>query len=420
MSETKPFDIPKRLVWEAYQRVKANKGAAGVDGQSIDVFDQDMTNNLYRLWNRLSSGSYFPTPVRAVPIPKKSGGERMLGVPTVADRIAQTVVTLMLEPHLEPHFHEDSYGYRPSRSAHQALTVTRKRCWEHDWVLEYDIRGLFDNLDHNLLFKALRWHTDEKWILLYVGRWLTTPMQSQDGTLVSRDRGTPQGGPLSPLLSNLFLHYALDSWLVRTHPEVPFCRYADDGVLHCQSLAHANSLREQLSARLAVCGLELHPDKTRVVYCKDANRKQAHDVIQFDFLGFTFRPRMAINRRGRVFLSFSPALSRAALKDMRQTVRRWRLQLRSDLSLEELGQLYSPVIRGWMSYYTCFRPSEFQKVSEHLDRFLIRWAMRKFKRLKGHWLRALRWLRAQAQSQPGLFPHWGAVGRFRVGSMGAR
>lgn len=232
MSQTKPFDIPKRLVWEAYQRVKANKGAAGVDGQSLDEFDQDLTNNLYRLWNRLSSGSYFPAPVRAVPIPKKSGGERMLGVPTVADRIAQTVVTLVLGPQLEPHFHEDSYGYRPGRSAHQALTVTRQRCWEHDWVLEYDIRGLFDNLDHNLLFKALRRHTNEKWILLYVGRWLTAPMQSQDGTLVSRDKGTPQGGPLSPLLSNLFLHYALDSWLVRTHPEVPFCRYADDGVLH--------------------------------------------------------------------------------------------------------------------------------------------------------------------------------------------
>jgi RNA-directed DNA polymerase len=344
----------------------------------------------------------------------------MLGVPTVADRIAQTVVTLALEPQLEPHFHEDSYGYRPRRSAHQALTVTRQRCWDHDWVLEYDIRGLFDNIDHNLLFKALRRHTDEKWILLYVSRWLTTPMQSQDGTLVLRNKGTPQGGPLSPLLANLFMHYALDSWLVRTHPQVPFCRYADDGVIHCQSLAHANNLREQLSARLAVCGLELHPDKTRVVYCKDANRKQAHDAIQFDFLGFTFRPRMAINRRGRVFLSFSPALSRAALTDMRQTIRRWRLQLRSDLSLEELGQLYSPVIRGWMSYYTCFRPSAFQRVAEHIDRFLIRWAMRKFKRLKGHWLRALRWLRAQSRSQPGLFPHWGPAGRFRVGSTGAR
>lgn len=194
MSETKPFDIPKRLVWEAYKRVKANKGAAGVDGQSIKVFDQDLTNNLYRLWNRLSSGSYFPPPVRAVPIPKKSGGERILGVPTVGDRIAQTVATLVLEPLLEPVFHNDSYGYRRGRSAHDALAVTRTRCWERDWVLEYDIRGLFDNLDHHLLFKALCRHTNEKWILLYVGRWLTTPMQSQDGALVSRDRGTPQGG----------------------------------------------------------------------------------------------------------------------------------------------------------------------------------------------------------------------------------
>ncbi len=420
MSETKPFDIPKRLVWEAYQHVKANKGAAGIDGQSIEVFDQDLTNNLYRLWNRLSSGSYFPSPVKAVPIPKKSGGERLLGVPTVADRIAQTVVTLMLEPSLEPHFHENSYGYRPGRSAHQALEVTRKRCWEYDWVLEYDIRGLFDNIDHGLLLKALRCHTQQNWVLLYVERWLTAPMHMQDGSLEKRNKGTPQGGPLSPLLSNLFLHYAIDSWLARKHPTVPFCRYADDGILHCRSEGEAVELLAHLDARLRECGLELHPEKTRVVYCKDANRKRDHDVIQFDFLGFTFRPRMAINRRGVTFLTFSPAPSRTALKSMRQTIRRWRLQLRSELSLEELGKLYSPHIRGWMNYYARFRPSEFQKVAEHFDLVLIRWAMRKFKNLKGHWLRAHRWLRAQARSHPGLFPHWVSGGRYRVGSMGAR
>jgi len=229
VTETKPFVIPKALVWEAWQRVKANKGAAGVDGQSIAKFEADLKKNLYRIWNRMSSGSYFPPAVKAVPIPKKSGGERVLGVPTVGDRIAQTAVTLVLEPLLEPVFHDDSYGYRPGKSAHDALAVTRKRCWERDWVLEYDIRGLFDNIDHGLLLKALRRHCDERWVLLLVERWLTAPMQRQDGSLDRRTVGTPQGGPLSPVLANLFLHYALDRWLATHHPDVPFCRYADDG-----------------------------------------------------------------------------------------------------------------------------------------------------------------------------------------------
>ncbi|MGB5493936.1 MAG: group II intron reverse transcriptase/maturase, partial [Sedimenticolaceae bacterium] len=242
VTSAKPFVIPKRLVWEAYQRVKANRGAAGIDGQSIEDFDRDQSRNLYRIWNRMSSGSYIPPAVKAVPIPKKSGGERILGVPTVSDRIAQTAVTLVLEPILEPVFHDDSYGYRPGKSAHDALAVTRKRCWERDWVLEYDIRGLFDNIDHGLLLKALRRHCDERWVLLYVERWLTAPMQGRDGTPMLRTVGTPQGGPLSPVLANLFLHYTLDRWLSVHHPNIPFCRYADDGILHCRSEAEANGL----------------------------------------------------------------------------------------------------------------------------------------------------------------------------------
>jgi RNA-directed DNA polymerase len=237
VSETKSFDISKRLVWEAYKRVKANKGAAGVDRQSIADLEQSLGGNLYQIRNRMSSGSYFPPPVCAVPITKKSGGERILGIPTVADRIAQTVVTLVLNPLLEPHFHEDSYGYRRGKSAHQALEVTRKRCWKYDWVLEYDIRGLFDHIDHQLLMKALRHHTDNKWVLLYVERWLIAPMQERDGSLTQRNIGTPQGGPLSPVLANLFLHYALDRWLVTNHRGVPFCRYADDGVPRAQAVA---------------------------------------------------------------------------------------------------------------------------------------------------------------------------------------
>ena len=222
MTSAKPFAIPKRLVWDAYQRVKANRGAAGIDEQSIEDFDRKQSRNLYRIWNRMSSGSYFPSAVKAVPIPKKSGGERILGVPTVSDRIAQTVVGLVLEPILESVFHEDSYGYRPGKSALDALAVTRKRCWERDWVLEYDIRGLFDNIDHQLLLKALRHHCDKRWVLLYVERWLTAPMQGKNGTLTARTVGTPQGGPLSPVLANLFLHYALDRWLAMHHPDIPF------------------------------------------------------------------------------------------------------------------------------------------------------------------------------------------------------
>jgi RNA-directed DNA polymerase len=229
LTSTKRFVIPKRLIWEAYRRVKANRGAAGVDAVSIEQFDENRNGNLYRIWNRLSSGSCFPPAVRAVPIPKKSGGERMLGVPTVSDRIAQTAVVLALEPELEKFFHPDSYGYRPGRSAHDALEVTRRRCWRRDWVLEYDIRGLFDNIDHELLLRAVRYHCKERWIVLHVERWLNAPIQRVDGTVMERTVGTPQGGPLSPLLANLVLHCALDYWLASHHPEIWFCRYADDG-----------------------------------------------------------------------------------------------------------------------------------------------------------------------------------------------
>jgi RNA-directed DNA polymerase len=285
METAKSFDISKELVWQAYKLVKANGGAAGVDGQSLLEFDQDLSNNLYRIWNRMASGSYFPPPVKAREIPKKSGGKRILGIPTVSDRIAQMVVKLRLEPKVEPHFHEDSYGYRPGKSAHQALDVTRRRCWRYDWVLEFDIRGLFDNIDHELLMKAVRKHTDCKWTILYIQRWLTAPMQMQNGDVMKRDRGTPQGGVISPLLANLFLHYAFDKWMTKNFPEVPFCRYADDGLLHCRSLEQAQLMHERIDQRFKECGLELHPDKTKIIYCKDSDRRGEYEHIRFDFLG---------------------------------------------------------------------------------------------------------------------------------------
>ncbi len=420
MTETKPFVIPKALVWEAYKRVKANKGAAGVDGQTIRLFEADLSRNLYRIWNRMSSGSYFPPAVKAVPIPKKSGGERILGVPTVSDRIAQTVVTLLLEPRLESLFHEDSYGYRRGRSAHDAISVTRKRCWERNWVLEYDIRGLFDNINHELLLRALRHHCDERWVLLLVERWLTAPMQSVGGKLESRTVGTPQGGPLSPVLANLFLHYALDHWLSTKHPSIPFCRYADDGILHCKSEAEAHSMREQLDERLRDCGLELHPEKTRVVYCKDSKRTGTYEHIQFDFLGYTFRPRRIVRYNGRAGLGFTPAVSRHSITAMRQSMRRWRLHLRSDLSLDDLADAVGPRLRGWMAYYCRFRASEFQPVAFHIDMLIVRWARRKYKRLRGHKKRAFAWLLGVRRKRPNLFAHWSGRGYFAVGTMGAR
>jgi RNA-directed DNA polymerase len=291
LKKAKPFAISKKVVWEAWKEVKANHGAAGVDGESISDFEEDLKDNLYKIWNRMSSGSYFPPPVRTVEIPKKSGGKRLLGIPTVSDRTAQMVVKRYLEPVLEPHFHKDSYGYRPGKSAIQAVEVTRRRCWRYDWVLEFDIKGLFDNIDHALLMRAVRKHTRCKWILLYIERWLKAPFEKEDGTLVERTKGTPQGDVISPLLANVFLHYVFDKWMERRYPQNPFCRYADDGVVHCRSKVEALQLKGVLEARFRQCNLELHPEKTRVVYCKDDDRRGNYSHTSFDFLGFTFRPR---------------------------------------------------------------------------------------------------------------------------------
>lgn len=406
MEKAKPFEISKTVVWEAWKRVKANHGAAGVDSESVADFEESLKDNLYKVWNRMSSGSYFPPPVRTVGIPKKDGGERFLGIPTVADRVAQMVAKIYLEPVLEPHFHKDSYGYRPAKSAIQAVEVTRRRCWKYDWVLEFDIKGLFDNIDHDLLMRAVRKHTECKWIPLYIERWLKAPFQKEDGTLVERKRGTPQGGVISPLLSNLFLHYVFDKWMERNCPQIPFCRYADDGVVHCRSEAEALWLKGVLEVRFRQCNLELHLEKTRIVYCKDDDRRGDYPRTSFGFLGFTFRPRRSKNRQGKYFINFSPAVSKNAGKVMRQEARRWKLHLRSDKSLEDLSRMFGPVIRGWINYYGSFYKSALYPTLRHLNRTLVRWAMRKFKRLRRHRRRAEYWLGRIAQRQPWLFPHW--------------
>jgi RNA-directed DNA polymerase len=355
MSATKPFTISKQKVVEAFKAVKANAGGAGVDEQSIEDFERNLKDNLYKIWNRMSSGTYFPPPVKAVAIAKKDGGERILGVPTVADRVAQMVAKVEFEPKVESIFLPDSYGYRPTKSALDAVGVTRERCWQYDWILEFDVRKLFDNIDHELLLKAVRKHTDSKWVRLYIERWLKAPMQLEDGSLVQRTKGTPQGGVVSPVLSNLFLHYAFDLWLGRAFPGVPWCRYADDGLVHCKSEQQALTIKEALAARLAECGLELHPDKTRIVYCKDGSRKGNHPNTKFDFLGYTFRPRVVKNRkRDSIFVSFTPAVASTALKSMRQTTRKWNFRNRTDFSLEDISRMYNPILRGWLYYYGRF------------------------------------------------------------------
>lgn len=410
MGSVKSYEIPKQIVWEAYKRVKANGGAAGVDGQTITMFEENLKDNLYKLWNRMSSGSYFPPAVRYVEIPKNDGKMRKLGIPTISDRIAQMVVKMQLEPILEPHFHPDSYGYRPGKSAHDAIGMTRQRCWRYNWCVDLDIKGFFDNLDHELVMLALSKHTDSKWIHLYVKRWLIAPGQQVDGTCVERIKGTPQGGVISPLLANLFLHYAFDKWMQRNYPHNPFERYADDVIAHCNSEEEANSLKVAIKQRLLNCKLELHPEKTKVVYCKDDDRRGRYEHEKFDFLGYTFRARKSKNRFGKHFINFTPAASNKAAKAMRQKMRTWRLQLRSDKSIEDLGRMFYSTINGWINYYGRYYKSALYPVFQHLNRLLVWWAMRKYKKLRGHQRKATHWLGKIAKREKFRFPHWRRLG----------
>lgn len=407
MAEAKPYDIPKQLVWEAYRRVKANRGAAGVDGESLDAFEKDLKGNLYKVWNRMASGSYLPPPVRLVEIPKGNGGTRPLGIPTVGDRIAQTVVKMVLEPLVEPHFHEDSYGYRPGKSALDAVGIARKRCWRASWVIDLDIKGFFDNLDHDLVRRAVQHHTNNRWVRLYIARWLKAPMAMTDGTLVERTKGTPQGGVVSPLLANLFMHYAFDTWIKREFPRVQFERYADDAVVHCVSEEQAKFVLEAIRARLKQCGLELHPTKTKLVYCKDDDRREEHEHIKFDFLGYTFQPRRAKNRWGKHFVSFLPAMSTKAAKEVRKSICEWRMaRNRSNKDLEDLARLVNPTVRGWMNYYGKYYRSKCVQVLRHLNDALVVWVCRKYKRFHRRERAATHWLGGVAKRQPHLFVLW--------------
>lgn len=407
MSKAKPYDISKQVVWDAYKRVKANRGAAGVDGESLAAFEKDLKGNLYKIWNRMSSGSYFPPPVRLAEIPKGNGGMRPLGIPTVADRVAQTVAKMYLEPIVEPKFHTDSYGYRPGKSALDAVATARKRCWRADWVIDLDIVGFFDNLDHDLVMRAVRHHTDNPWLLLYIERWLKAPLQRPDGTVVERTAGTPQGGVISPLLANIFMHHAFDDWMRRHWSAVPFERYADDAIIHCTSEAQAKHVLGAVRQRLGQCGLELHPMKTKIVYCKDDDRRGEYEQVAFDFLGYTFQPRRARNRWGKHFVSFLPAISNKAAKRIWATMRGWRMAAtRNNQSLEALAELTDPYVRGWTNYYGRFYRSRCVQVLRRLNSALVRWACRKYKRFRRRERAAAHWLGRIAKRDPNLFVLW--------------
>ena len=407
MRVAKPFAISKQFVLEAYKRVKANKGSAGIDAESLEMFESKLKSNLYKIWNRMSSGSYFPPPVKLVAIPKKQGGERLLGVPTVSDRVAQMVVKMVLEPELEQHFLADSYGYRPGKSALDAISVTRKRCWEHLWLVEFDIKGMFDNISHDLLMKAVRKHTDNKWILLYIERWLKAPMCNTKGELIQRNKGTPQGGVISPLLSNLFLHYVFDVWLTRNQPNVPWSRYADDGVLHCRSSKQAKFILNQIEQRFAACGLEINRSKSGIVCCANTKQNWAGDRRSFDYLGYTFRVRRSMNSKtGRVSGNFLPGVSRDSLNAMRSKVRKLKIHRWTNCSIEEISKKINPMIQGWINYYAKFTRTAFYPICMQINMKLVKWSRNKYKTLKNHKVKAIKFLEKIYANNQDLFAHW--------------
>lgn len=413
MGKTKPksFVISKKSVRLAYQRVKANRGGCGVDKMSLKDFEDNLQDNLYKIWNRMSSGCYFPPPVRRVDIPKANGETRPLGIPTVGDRIAQMVVKMDLEPKLEPIFHAWSYGYRPGRSALEAVGAARRNCWQRSWVLDLDIKGFFDSIDHKLLIKAVRKHTECQWHVLYIERWLKASVMHADGSIEERLRGTPQGGVISPLLANLFLHYAFDVWMQRHWAGIWFERYADDVVCHCDTEQQAEALRESLRERLNACGLTLHPTKTQIVYCKCSRRRKAYANTRFDFLGFEFRGRTAVDRQGVRFIGFNPAISPVKIKIIRDRIRDMVGTQQRGWSLSQLAKRLNPYIRGWWNYYgKYFRSVLKKRVGRFFDERIFHWARRKYKSIKGSWRKGWLWLKRLRRRRPHLFAHWSVVG----------
>ena len=407
-NETKSVPVSKEQVWLAYKKVRSNQGSAGIDQVSMEEFDADRSKHLYKLWNRMSSGSYFPPPVKEVVIPKKDGKVRKLGVPTISDRVAQMVVKDYLEPRFEKIFSPHSYGYRPGKNAHQALSAVRENIRVLDWVIDLDIKGFFDNIDHTKLMLAIEKHVSEKWCLMYIKRWLTTPVQTKTGELVQKQgKGTPQGGVLSPLLANLFLHYTMDKWLEQTHPAVKYVRYADDAILHCKSKVQADYVLDNLNNRMMQCGLELHPDKTKLVYCKDYRRQGEHEHVKFDFLGYSFQPRTTKSKKtGELFLGYDCAISISSKKRIAEKMRELDIEHLTHRSIVGVAQYLEPFIRGWANYYGRFRLWEMNSIFQLLRRRLVKWARKRYKRYKTSLNKAYAWLERVKDQYPTLFYQW--------------
>lgn len=397
------------MVWQAYQEVRANGGSGGVDGMEIKDYEQDLSNHLYKLWNRLSSGSYFPSPVKEVQIPKGDGKTRSLGIPTIADRTAQMVVKNYLEPRLEKVFSKHSYGYRPGRSAHEALAEVRKNCNYYNWAIDLDIAKFFDTIDHELLRKAIGLHVEEKWVKLYIDRWLASEVLTVNQVKIRKQgKGTPQGGVISPLLANLFLHYVIDKWLEKYIPGVKYTRYADDMVIHCRSEQDCKVVLQQVIQRFRQCKLEVNESKTHLVYCKDDFRKGSAETVKFDFLGYTFKPRTTKTKPTQLGLRFDLGISKKSRVKITQELRRSKYLMRTDITLEQVAQYLNPKITGWINYYGKYRKYLLRTIIRRINRRIQRWMRAKYKRLKNSVARAAKMLKRISEETPQLFAHWRA------------
>jgi len=408
--EQKTQPITRKQVLEAFKRVKANGGSAGVDNITIAQVETNKRKYLYPLWNRMASGSYFPKAVRQTLIPKKDGKKRALGIPTVIDRVAQQVITTELENIVDEKFSRNSFGYRPNKSAHDAIEQCRHNCIRYSWVIDIDIKGFFDNIDHELLLKGLRYYTDKKHILLYSERWIKAPVQLPDGTIKHPEgKGTPQGGVISPVLANIFLDITFDKWIEKNYPEIEFERYADDIIVHCKDIKQALRLLETIKKRLRECKLELNKEKTKIVYCRRNQKHQPPFEVyyqKFDFLGYTFKPRI-IKERGKLKLGFSAAISQKNISRIGAELIKLKIHRWVYYSIGNLAVTLNPKLRGWINYYSKFRKSELRKVFRIVNFRLSKWVQNKYRRFRRrHWYYAYKFLQEIAASYPNMFEHW--------------